>query len=54
MMSRWSDVFFVDFLVLQHPMFVRLIGPRISLLLVQSKGWPSSKCALFNDVEIGE
>mmetsp|Transcript_6362 Transcript_6362/g.13250 ORF Transcript_6362/g.13250 Transcript_6362/m.13250 type:complete len:903 (-) Transcript_6362:51-2759(-) len=41
LLARASEEFFVDFLLLQHPFFVRILGPRISLIVVQSKGWPA-------------
>ncbi|KAL7557212.1 hypothetical protein ACA910_001280 [Epithemia clementina (nom. ined.)] len=41
LLARASDVFFFDWLVLQHPRLIRLLGPKISLIIIQSKGWPS-------------
>ncbi|KAL7557213.1 hypothetical protein ACA910_001281 [Epithemia clementina (nom. ined.)] len=41
LLARLSDIFFFDWLVLQHPRLIRLMGPQISLIIIQSKGWPS-------------
>eukprot|EP00522_Entomoneis_paludosa_P004385 CAMPEP_0172472406 /NCGR_PEP_ID=MMETSP1065-20121228/68320_1 /TAXON_ID=265537 /ORGANISM="Amphiprora paludosa, Strain CCMP125" /LENGTH=536 /DNA_ID=CAMNT_0013230541 /DNA_START=176 /DNA_END=1782 /DNA_ORIENTATION=- len=41
LLSRVSDLLAIDFMVLQHPAIVRIIGARLSLMMVQSKGWPS-------------
>lgn len=37
------DVFLVDWLILQHTGVIRLLGPQVSLVLIQSKGWPLGK-----------
>ena len=41
LLARATDVFVIDYIVLQHPRVVRLLGPRVSLVILQSKGWPS-------------
>ncbi|KAL7557216.1 hypothetical protein ACA910_001283 [Epithemia clementina (nom. ined.)] len=41
LLARFSDAFFFDWLVLQHRRVIRLLGSRISLIVIQSKGWPS-------------
>mmetsp|Transcript_25938 Transcript_25938/g.71432 ORF Transcript_25938/g.71432 Transcript_25938/m.71432 type:complete len:953 (-) Transcript_25938:1158-4016(-) len=41
LLARGTDVFCIDFVLLQHPLFVRMMGPRLTLILLQSKGWPS-------------
>mmetsp|Transcript_83 Transcript_83/g.359 ORF Transcript_83/g.359 Transcript_83/m.359 type:complete len:904 (+) Transcript_83:147-2858(+) len=41
LLAKLSDTFFIDFVLLQHAGIVRLLGPRVTLILVQAKGWPS-------------
>jgi hypothetical protein len=49
MLARATDIFVVDFLILQHSWIVRLLGPRTSLIIVQGKGWPTGElCVLLN------
>jgi len=53
LLAKLTDLFVIDFIVLQHPRAVSLLGPGLSLVLVQSKGWPSKLfwwgfwCAIF-------
>jgi len=39
-LAKLTGLVLVDYLVLTSPRFVHLIGPRLSLLISQSAGWP--------------
>lgn len=39
-LARMLEAFIIDFLVLRHKIVSRLLGPYLSLLIVQAKGWP--------------
>jgi hypothetical protein len=39
-MAKCTEIFIIDFLALQTKATLRLCGPVITLLIVQSKGWP--------------
>ncbi|KAL7563999.1 hypothetical protein ACA910_007117 [Epithemia clementina (nom. ined.)] len=41
LIARGMDSWTIDWLLLQHPLVCRMLGPRVTLLLLQSKGWPS-------------
>ncbi|KAL7557214.1 hypothetical protein ACA910_001282 [Epithemia clementina (nom. ined.)] len=41
LLARLVDVVALDWLLMQHPLICRMLGARVTLLLVQSKGWPS-------------
>jgi len=44
-MAYVTGLFIVDYLAMRTRMFVRLFGPLVTLVIVQSKGWPIT--ALF-------
>jgi hypothetical protein len=39
-LAKCTEVIFIDFLALQTRSVLRLFGPVVTLLIVQSKGWP--------------
>ncbi|KAL3920538.1 MAG: hypothetical protein SGILL_003213 [Bacillariaceae sp.] len=41
-LARFFQAFFIDFLVLERRCIVSCMGPTVTLLLVQSKGWPAT------------
>jgi hypothetical protein len=49
-LAKCTEVLFIDFLALQTRLVLRLFGPVVTLLIVQSKGWPFlvSSWGLYN------
>ena len=43
-LAKVTEIFLIDFLALKTRFLLRLLGPLLSLLVVQSKGWP---CTVF-------
>jgi hypothetical protein len=39
-LAKCTEVFLIDFLALQTRLVLKLFGPLVTLLIVQSKGWP--------------
>ena len=40
--AKVTETFIIDFLALKTPILMRMFGPLVTLLIVQSKGWPIS------------